>query len=340
MGRQEAESENYRSTSGYPKVSIVVPFYKLRSTYLEECIQHCLELDYPDFEVIVVSNVPYETNDPRIRSIVTDMLSQGEKDDVGIEKSSGEICAFINDDAYPRHDWLRNAVKYFQDSSVGAVGGPGLTPDNDSLMQKASGAVYASYLGAGFASYKCSVPKAPRYIDDSPGHNLIVRKNLLERVGGFGTSFRSGEDTALSLKIVNAGKKILYAPDVVVFHHRKPLFRAHMKQAKSCGTHRGYYAKKFSQTSLRIWYFLPTLLVFSLVMIMGALLLSPSIAWPLLFLSIAYLLFAFTSCLLATKNLKIALLYPAAVLATHIAYGVGFVQGLMTFDENRLRWEE
>ena len=163
MGTQKVESvKNSWKTGDYPKVSIVVPFYRLRSRYLKECVQRCLELDYPDFEVIVVSNVPYEVGSARTRSIVTDKLSQGEKDDVGIAYSSGEICAFINDDAYPRRDWLRNAIKYFRDSSVGAVGGPGLTPNEDSLMQKASGAVYASFLGAGLAAHRCSVPRIAR----------------------------------------------------------------------------------------------------------------------------------------------------------------------------------
>ena len=340
MRNNGLEFSDLSGAKDYPKVSIIVPFYKARSRYLEECIQRCLELDHPDFEIIVVSNEHYEASDPKVKAFTTDKLSQGEKDDVGISVSSGEICAFINDDAYPRRDWLKNAVKYFQDPEVGAVGGPGLTPENDGLMQKASGAVYASFLGAGFAAYRCSTPRSPTYIDDCPGHNLIVKKGLLERIGGFGTRFRSGEDTALSLKIIKASRKIVYAPDVIVFHHRKPLFRAHMRQARSCGMHRGYYVKKFPETSFRASYFLPSFLVFSIMALATILALDPSIAWPLLVLLGVYVLFSFASGFISNRSLKIALLFPAAILATHVAYGVGFLQGLMTFDENRLTWKE
>jgi len=340
MRRGELESPDPYNLSDDPKVSIVVPFYKSRSKYLEECIERSLQLDYPDFEIIVVSNERYETNNPKVKSFVTEKLSQGEKDDIGISVSSGEICAFINDDAYPRRDWLRNAIKYFRNSAVGAVGGPGITPDSDSLMQKASGAVYASLIGAGFAAYRCSIPRSPRYIDDCPGHNLIVRKDLLERIGGFGTRFRSGEDTALSLKIVKAGMKIIYAPDVVVFHHRKPLFRAHMRQARSCGIHRGYYAKTFPETSLSASYFLPSFLLLSLVTGAAILALNPSIVWLLPVLLGIYLLFSFASGFISSRSHKMALLFPAAILATHVAYGVGFLQGLATFDENKLTWKE
>ena len=46
-----------------------------------------------------------------------------------MEKAEGKYLAFIDDDAYPRKDWLKNAVKYFDSSrKIGIVGGPNLTP--------------------------------------------------------------------------------------------------------------------------------------------------------------------------------------------------------------------
>jgi len=113
-----------------------------------------------------------------------------------------------------------------------------------------------------------------------------------------------------------------------------------MRQAKSCGIHRGYYVKKFPETSLRAGYFLPTFLVFSLAAAATILLFNPFIAWPLLFLLVVYVLFSFTTGLLSSKDLRIALLFPAGVVATHVAYGIGFIQGLATFDEKKLMWKE
>ena len=55
--------------------------------------------------------------------------------------SNGEFCAFIDNDAYPRSDWLTSALKYFENPEVGGVGGPGLTPEADGFMQKAGGYV-------------------------------------------------------------------------------------------------------------------------------------------------------------------------------------------------------
>ncbi|MFQ6136538.1 MAG: glycosyltransferase [Candidatus Hydrothermarchaeales archaeon] len=55
---------------------------------------------------------------------------------MGIENSAGELLAFIDSDAYPRKDWLKNAVKYFSNPEIAAVGGPGLTPEEDNTLQK------------------------------------------------------------------------------------------------------------------------------------------------------------------------------------------------------------
>ena len=52
-----------------------------------------------------------------------------------IVRSDGKtlaMCSFFNryyrDDAYPDARWLENAVKYFSDPAIGAVGGPVFSP--------------------------------------------------------------------------------------------------------------------------------------------------------------------------------------------------------------------
>jgi hypothetical protein len=40
----------------------------------------------------------------------------------------GEILAFLDDDAYPADGWLEAAMARFEDPTVCAVGGPGVTP--------------------------------------------------------------------------------------------------------------------------------------------------------------------------------------------------------------------
>jgi cellulose synthase/poly-beta-1,6-N-acetylglucosamine synthase-like glycosyltransferase len=309
------------------KVSVIIPFYKDEG-YLKECISHCLKLDYTNYEIIVVSHSALSMSNDGVRVLLVDNASQGSKKDAGIKVASGEVCAFVDDDAYPSPDWLKNAVKYFEDSDVGAVCGPGLTPESDSLLQKASGVVYSSFGGGGILRFRY-VPEKTRYVNEGPGYNMLVRKSLLKEVGGIATNLRSGEDTLLCKKIREVGKKILYAPDVIVYHHRRPLFTPHLKQAKTYALHRGYLAKKEPATSANLFYMLPFIFLVGL----GALaVLSVHFSFAfdmLLFAVITYLAVCLTSAVHASKDARIAVLAFLGTVLTHLVYAFGFIQGLL-----------
>ena len=319
-----------------PLISIIIPFYEKRRDYLEEALTHISELDYENYETIVVSNIPLKLSRAKTKVILTDKCSQGEKNDIGIANANGSICAFIGDDVFPRQDWLRNAIKYFKDPMVAAVGGPGETPPNDNIMQKASGYVYSSFLGAGTFAFRYTAKKT-REVDDLPATNLLVRKSVLQTVQGFGVNYRSGEDTYLCMKIVQSGYKILYAPDVVVYHHRRPLFRPHCKQVKNCGFFRGYFIKKFNDAR-KIIHFLPSAFLVGVVIATVLAVLNSMVAFLMLALFLSFVICTFITGFSLSRSFKVAMLVPFGILLTYLAYGFGFIQGLLTRDENKLTY--
>lgn len=125
------------SKSDFPLVSIIIPCKEI-DDYTRECIEYCKKLNYNNYEIIVLPDYSTE-NIEGVKVIQTGDATPGRKRNIGIENAKGELCAFIDSDARPREDWLKNAVKYFKDPEVVAVGGPGITFSEDSLMQKASG---------------------------------------------------------------------------------------------------------------------------------------------------------------------------------------------------------
>ena len=323
------------------KISIIIPLHVCDERFIKN-FRHFQRLDYPNFEVLIVTDEPIldGKSNPRAADLrrlerpgVVEILSTGksqtspgEKRDLAIEKAGGEICAFIDDDAYPRPDWLRHAIKHFDDPGAGAVGGPGITPPEDGLLAQASGAIYASPLGSGQALHRF-VQRRPREVDDFPAYNLFARTELLKEVGGFASDYYGGEDTKLCLEIVKTGKKILYRPDVVVFHHRRPLFFSHLKQIANVGLHRGYFAKMYPQTSRRLFYFLPSIVV---MMLFFGVMLSPfsNIVAAILLLSLAgYFAIALVSTM-PTSRLSVALLGATGIMMSHIVYGGAFIRGL------------
>lgn len=311
-----------------PKVSIIIPFYK-NSVYLEECVKHCLDLDYPNYEIIVVSNSPVRLPYEQVKIIITDKLGQVYKKDLGCAHASGEICAFVDDDAYPSKDWIKNAVKYFDEPDVVAAGGPGVTPPNDSLMQKAGGLIYSLPIGGGKFSYRYVARKMDK-VDELPGFNLFVRRSFLKEIGGVNVKYRSGEDTILSHKIVRLGKKFKYASDVIVYHHRRPLFVPHLKQVSTYALHRGYFARKYSETSARLSYALPSIFLLGIMVWTVLSMLVQALRLPLIMLIAGYFSFSFVFALLSSKSIKVSSLTSVGVALTHLTYAIYFIKGFFT----------
>ncbi len=241
----------------------------------------------------------------------------------------GEILAFVDDDAYPAEGWLREAARHFREEEVAAVGGPAVTPESDGLLQKAGGWVYSSFMGGGTGRLRY-IPMEQRDVDDYPSCNFIIRKPLFQQLGGFSTSFWPGEDTKLCLDITNKlHKRIVYDPEVLVYHHRRKLFIPHLRQVWSYAVHRGYFVKKFPQTSLRASYFLPSILLLGLVSGILASFFSPIVRAIFLSVLALYLLLAAISSFQSKDIRLIPLVFPG-IISTHLTYGAGFIKGLLT----------
>ena len=238
--------------------------------------------------------------------IITDKLFPGDpatKRDWGAKKSVGSVLTFIDSDAYPDKNWLKNAIKYLKPKNIAAVCGPSLTPPSDSARQKISGLVWSTKIGSGPYTYRNRQASAC-FVDDYPSFNLLVKKKDFLAVNGFNTQFWPGEDTKLCHDLVYQLKKqILYHPDIVVYHHRRPIFTPHLQQISRYGFQRGRFVRLFPRTSLRPAYFLPLLL---------------PLIFPLYFLALIITAVYYHSLLLAP-----------AIFLTHLVYALFFLKGLL-----------
>jgi len=308
-------------------ISIIIAVKHLNEN-LKECLRHCLNLDYPDYEIIVFPDEAFIFDNPKVKVIATGNISPPRKRDLALKEAKGEVLAFIDDDAYPERSWLGNAAKNFSDPEVAAVGGPAITPESDSLLQKAGGEVYRSFLVSGWQSYRYW-PGLRKEVDDYPSCNFMVRSEIFSRLGGFNTNYWPGEDTALCLEITRRlKKKIIYDPTVLVYHHRRQLFIPHLKQIANYALHRGYFVRKFPQTSLRFSYFVPSLF---LVFILGGFFLPPDFGWlrsmHILGLGIYALLVSIFSL---SRDMRLMYFKQLGIILTHFTYGLFFLKGLFS----------
>ena len=309
------------------------------SRLLDECLKALKEQTYDKWEAIVLPDGDASSagaaGDSRIRFLPTGKVRPAEKRNLGIREARGEIVAFIDDDAYPDVRWLEYAVKYFGERGIGAVGGPGVTPPGDSYLSRIGGRVYDNPLVSGNYRYRYRAGGVRKDVEDYPSCNLLVRKSVLDAIGGYRTDFWPGEDTLLCKDILDNWKRIVYDPWVVVYHHRRPVFLPHLRQLGRYAFHRGYFCKRYPSNSLRLSYFVPSMFVAYLAVWAIAAAIPQPASMPLwLFLAwhgfVASPLVYFAAVLLSSASLNPAtwLLTAAGVFASHVTYGVRFIQGV------------
>lgn len=314
-----------------PLVSIIIPCKEI-DDYARKCIKHCKKLDYRNFEIILLPDEPIEKIDG-VKIIPTGPVTPGAKRNVGIANSHGEICAFIDSDAYPTRDWLSNATRYLDDPQVAAVGGPGVTPNEDSVMKKASGYVLSSFM-VGRISNRYKV-KHNFSSHDIHSCNFIASKTVLKEVGGWNEKYWPGEDTLICLAMKGLGKRLIEASDVVVYHHRRPLFVPHLRQVSRFGLHRGFFMKRFKGNSFKLTYFAPSVLVLSLFTGVLASFVNPFFVNALLSVISLYLILGLIATLLQVRDFKVILPVCLGIISTHVVYGMSFLIGLMKRDLER-----
>jgi GT2 family glycosyltransferase len=218
--------------SEYPKISVIVCAYNAERT-MDRCLASLEKLNYPNYEVIVVNDGSTDATREiserydYIRLINQENKGLSEARNVGLRAATGDIIAYTDSDCMADLDWLTYLVARFQSSSFGAVGGPNLSPRDDSLV----------------ASCVAVSPGAPTHVllDDEvaehiPGCNMAFRREALETIGGFDPIFRAaGDDVDLCWRLQNKGYKIGFSPAAVVWHFRRNTVRDYLKQQRGYG---------------------------------------------------------------------------------------------------------
>ncbi len=216
----------------YPKVSVVVCSYNGART-LEACLTPLLQMDYPDYEVILVDDGSTDSTQeimkdfPKVKNIRQKNMGLSVARNVGMQAAAGEVVAYTDSDCMADKDWLYYLVGTLQQENFIAVGGPNISPPAQSWAQAC---VAAS-------------PGQPSHVlvDDSeaehvPGCNMAFYKWALESIGGFDPVYRkAGDDVDVCWRLMQEGHRIGFSPSAVVWHHRRFSINAYFKQQEGYG---------------------------------------------------------------------------------------------------------
>lgn len=204
----------------FPMVSIHVPAYNEPPELLVDTLRTLAQLDYPNFEVIVVDNNtpdqarwrPVEAEcrslGPRFRFLHVEGLAGYKAGALNLAlrhtTEQARLVAVIDSDYQVRPDWLRAVLGFFGDPEVALVQGPQDYRDGrQSLFKSACTAEYATFFAAGM------VTRNERNAIIQHGTMSLVRRDVLEAVGGW-AEWTITEDAELGLRILAAGHQSVY----------------------------------------------------------------------------------------------------------------------------------
>jgi cellulose synthase/poly-beta-1,6-N-acetylglucosamine synthase-like glycosyltransferase len=216
----------------YPKVSVIVCAYNAERT-MDSCLASLKELNYPNYEVIVVNDGSSDrTLEITQRYDYVRLISQENKGlsvarNVGMTAATGEIVAYTDSDCMADPDWLTYLVAKFLSSGLAAVGGPNLSPPEDSLVPACVA------VSPGVPTHILLSDEVAEHI---AGCNMAFRRQVLQEINGFNPIFRTaGDDVDICWRLQDRGYTIGFSPAAIVWHFRRNTVAAYLKQQQGYG---------------------------------------------------------------------------------------------------------
>lgn len=215
----------------WPRVSVVVCTYN-GARVIRDCMEGLMRLEYPDFEVIVVSDGSTDqtaqiVSEYPFRLISTENRGLSAARNTGMLAATGEIVAYTDDDARPDPHWLYYLAHSFKKYGFAGVGGPNIAPAGDGMI----------------ADCVANAPGGPvhvllsdRVAEHIPGCNMAFRHDVLQELDGCDPLFRvAGDDVDLCWRVQQAGGTIGFHPAALVWHHRRNFVKNYWKQQQGYG---------------------------------------------------------------------------------------------------------
>lgn len=209
-----------------PPVSIVI-VSRHRPEALARCLTGVAQLDYPEFEVIVVAcpaglaTVAAHPEADSIKTVAFDEANISAARNLGIAEAAGEVVAFLDDDAVPEPLWLFHLAGAFASEEVAAAGGYVLGRNGLSFQWKTrtvDGTGTAIPLEVDDTRPTVLHPANGRAIK-TEGTNMAVRREVLAQMGGFDPAFRFYlDETDLNMRLARAGHATAVVPLAQVHH--------------------------------------------------------------------------------------------------------------------------
>jgi len=323
----------------FPFVSVLMPV-RNEAAFISRSVRAVLAQDYPHdrMEVIVADGLSEDgtpeiidalsKQDPNVRLIDNPGKIVSTGLNAALRLARGDVVVRVDGHCEIASDYVRRCVSHLAEDKVDCVGGPVETV-GETYTAEAIAAAMSSAFGVGGSAFR--VPgKVARFADTVPFP--AYRRETLERAGPFDEELVRNQDDEYNYRVRRLGGRILLSPDIRSRYYSRASFFKLWKQYFQYGYWKVRVMQKHSRQMLPR-QFVPPLFVMALSLLV---LTAPFVTVSKFLLAailLAYVILNLGASIAAAGRTKwrVLPLLPMAFTIIHLAYGSGFVFGLIKF---------
>ncbi len=221
--------------------SVIVVTYQ-RPEHVRTCLVHVAAQEVAPVETIVVDSSLDDATEAVVTGEFPDVVyvrnrrgpgTTATARNLGLAHATGNVVAFLDDDAYADPEWLGQLLAAYT-ADVGGVGGRAANgnPGEEEEGIDRIGRLEPDGTLTGFFAAR---PPRPVDVDHLLGANMSFRRDVLVALGGIrdgfpGTCLR--EETDVALRVRGAGWRLVFTPHAEVVHVAGPYARGRRFDAR------------------------------------------------------------------------------------------------------------
>jgi GT2 family glycosyltransferase len=238
------------SAASLPATSLII-CSRNRPKLLAETIISILKGNEVPTEIIIIDQSDEQhpslatlrtDRDCQIRYLWTQSMGVSRARNAGIDAAQHDILAITDDDMFAAPTWYAALIRALLEARPQNVVTGQVRPANAEIL---GGFVPSTKADGSRTVFEKRVAEGVLYTG-----NMALYRSTLDHVGVFddrlgpGTSFPAGEDNDLGFRLLEAGYRIIYVPEAVLYHRAWRSDHEYVPLRWSYGVGRGaYYAK-------------------------------------------------------------------------------------------------
>lgn len=222
------------SIDSFPFISLIVPAFNEEKT-IKESIKSLTELDYSNYEIIVVDDgssdktlkMAREFESPNVKVIHQHNQGKANALNNGIKNSKGELIVTVDADTRLKKDSLKKiSARFAKNKQIGAVAGNVKVIPEKSILNIVQGTEYT--VGINLVRKAQSTLGCVMIV---PGPIAALRREAIEKVKYFSND-TFAEDFDVTMEILEQGYKVEYEDNAISYTDAPKNLEDFMKQRR------------------------------------------------------------------------------------------------------------